>query len=90
MKSSVAAFFISSTILSGCIKVNISDEPRCWQCTEVRTVQNYITHERYGPDSSASQVCGMTYRQKLVYEEGQGHYADYGQDSTVIFTTRCE
>ncbi len=84
------ASLILLTVLSGCIKHAFSDDPRCWQCTEVRTVHNYATQIAYSPDSSASQVCDMTYRQKLVYESSHGHYVDYSQDSTVVFTTNCK
>ena len=90
MKNFSVASLISLTVLPGCIKYSFTDDPRCWQCTEVRTVYNHVSHEAYSPDSSASQVCDMTYRVNLVYESSQAHYVDYGQDSKVVFTTSCK
>ncbi len=90
MKNLIVALLISLIILSGCIKHAFSDDPRCWQCTEVKTIENYNTHMRYRTDSSTSQVCDMTYRIKLVYESRKGHYIEYGQDSIALFTTSCK
>ena len=90
MKHLIIILLISSTILYGCINHAFSDDPRCWQCTEVRTIENDDTHIRYNTDSSAEQICNMTYRQKSGYENGQSHYIEYGNDSIALFTTSCK